>query len=301
MVRTKQSVVVGVDGSESSAQAARWATAEAARLAAPVHLLLVNDDPAREAFAKQTVHDLAERCRLDHPELDITADVDDGHPAAELIHRSDAALLLVVGSRGHGAFRDALLGSISTSVAAHARCPVVVVRGHETESGPVVVGVDNSTGSRTALHYAFEAANRRHTELVAVQALPDTYFTGSAYPQPDRRDLHDRADLHLSEQLSGWCADYPDVPIRREVAAQHPVTALCDAARHAQLLVVGHRGHGGFAGLLLGSVANGVLHHAPCPVAIVRAAPPDRRTRPGRRSPALRRDQASGELRQTAR
>ncbi|QIZ39968.1 universal stress protein [Saccharopolyspora sp. ASAGF58] len=270
MARTKQSVVVGVDGSESSAQAALWATAEATRLAVPVHLVVVNDDPAREGFAKQAVRDIAERCHRARPELTITDEVAVGHPAEELVHRSESAQLVVVGSRGHGVFRDVLLGAISTSVAAHARCPVVVVRGAAAASGPVVVGVDNSPGSHVAVHYAFDAANRRHTGLIAVQALPDAFFTVGTYPLPDRQEIQNRADLHLAEQLSGWCADYPDVTVRREVANQHPVATLCEAARQAQLLVVGHRGRGGFAGLLLGSVANGVLHHAPCPVAVIR-------------------------------
>lgn len=270
MARTKQSVVVGVDGSESSAQAALWAADEAARLAVPLHLVAVNDDPAREPFAKQAVRDIAERCHRERPELTITDEVAVGHPAEELVRRSDSAQLVVVGSRGHGVFRDVLLGAISTSVAAHARSPVVVVRGDAATSGPVVVGVDNSPSSHVAVHYAFDAANRRHTGLVAVQALPDAFFTAGTYPVPDRQEIQNRADLHLAEQLSGMCADYPDVTVRREVANQHPVAKLCEAARQAQLLVVGHRGRGGFAGLLLGSVASGVLHHAPCPVAVIR-------------------------------
>ncbi|MEV5536422.1 universal stress protein [Saccharopolyspora shandongensis] len=270
MTSAKQSVVVGVDGSESSAQAALWAAAEAARLGVPAHLVVVNDDPAREGFAKQAVRDVAERCHRERPGAAITDEVVTGHPAEELVRRSDGAQLMVVGSRGHGVFRDALLGAISISVAAHARCPVVVVRGDAAASGPVVVGIDNSEANRIAVHYAFGAANRRHTGLLAVQALPDAYFTAGTYPVPDRQEIQNRAELHLSEQLSGWCADYPDVTVRREVANEHPVPTLCEAARRAQLLVVGHRGRGGFAGLLLGSVANGVLHHAPCPVAVVR-------------------------------
>jgi nucleotide-binding universal stress UspA family protein len=270
MTRTRQAVVVGVDGSEPSAQAALWAAAEAERLAVSLHLVVVNDDPAREGFAKQAVRDAAERCHRDHPQLTITDEVAVGHPAEELVRRSDTAHLIVLGSHGHGMFRDTLLGAISMSVAAHARCPVVVVRGTAAESGPVVVGVDNSPGSRMAVQYAFETANRRHTGLVAVQALPDSYFTVGADPPPDQQEIRNRADLHLAEQLSGWCADYPDVTVRREVSNKHPVAALCEAAKQAQLLVVGHRGRGGFAGLLIGSVANGVLHHAPCPVAVIR-------------------------------
>ncbi|KAA5834219.1 universal stress protein [Saccharopolyspora hirsuta] len=267
-----RSVVVGVDGSPPSARAALWAGTEAARAGWPLHLVLVNDDPTRADHAERTVEDLVERCRRARPELPVTGEVADGHPARELVHRSETARLLVVGSRGHGAFREVLLGSISTTVAAHARCPVAVVRGAPRNSGPVAVGVDDSPGSQVALRHAFDCATRRRAELVAVQALPDAYFTADVYPPLDPQEIRTRADLHLAEQLAGWCAEHPDVPVHRRVANQHPVAALCSAAESAQLLVVGHRGRGGFAGLLLGSVANGVLHHAPCPVAVVRTA-----------------------------
>ncbi|MDA3630568.1 universal stress protein [Saccharopolyspora sp. WRP15-2] len=266
---SSRSVVVGVDGSPSSAQAVLWAGSEAAH---PLHLVLVNDHPTRAARCEKTVGELAERCRRAHPGLLVTEEVVAGHPAQELVRRSDDAPLLVVGSHGHGVFRDVLLGGISTSVAAHARCPVVVVRGTPRTTGPVVVGVDDSPGSRTALRHAFDFAARRHERLVAVQALPDAYFTAGVYPRLDPQEIRTRADLHLAEQLAGWCAEHPDVAVHRDVANQHPVAALCAAAEDAQLLVVGHRGRGGFAGLMLGSVANGVLHHSPCPVAVVRTA-----------------------------
>lgn len=261
-------VVVGVDGSPPSVRAALWAGAEAARAGLPLHLVLV--DGTR---ADHSVDELTGRCRKAIPGLNVTGEVAAGHPAAELVRRSAQAQLVIVGSRGHGAFREALLGSTSTSLAAHARCPVVVVRGEPRTAGPVVVGVDDSPGSRAALEHAFDHAARRRAELIAVQALPDAHFTAEVYPTPDPREIRTRADLYLAEQLAGWCADYPDVPVHRDVANQHPVTALCRAAESAQLLVVGHRGRGGFAGLLLGSVAHGVLHHAPCPVAVVRVAP----------------------------
>ncbi|MER7013706.1 universal stress protein [Saccharopolyspora sp. NPDC000359] len=266
------SVVAGVDGSPPSGRAALWAATEAARGGWPLHLVLVNDDPARADQAEQTLAELVERCRLARPELVLTGEVTEGHPARDLVHRSEQAQLLVVGSRGYGAFREVLVGAISTTVATHARCPVVVVRGAARANGPVVVGVDDSPGSQVALRHAFDCAARRRAELIAVQALPDAYFTADVYPPLDPPEIRTRADLHLAEQLAGWCAEHPDVPVHRRVANQHPVTALCGAAESAQLLVVGHRGRGGFAGLLLGSVANGVLHHAPCPVAVVRTS-----------------------------
>lgn len=266
-----QSVVVGVDGSAQSGRAAAWATAEAQRRRTQLHLVLINDDPTRTERSEKAVAALATRCRESAPQLDVREDVVPGHPIEELNRRSEHAQLLVVGSRGHGGFVDALIGSVSAAVAMRASCPVVVVRGDgKADSGPVVVGVDNSRGSETALNFAFDAANQRGTDLVAVQALPDAYFVPGPFPHPDRDELQQQADLHLAEQLAGWAERYPDVSTSKAATNLHPVIALCDAAQDAQLLVVGHRGRGGFAAMLLGSVAHGLLHHAPCPVAVVR-------------------------------
>ncbi|KAA5825493.1 universal stress protein [Saccharopolyspora hirsuta] len=270
MARAKQSVVVGVDGSEPSLRAALWAAGEAVLLSAPLHLVLVNNDPAREPHAKAVVHDISSSCRQAVPGLEITDEVSLGHPAEELVHRSASALLVVVGSRGQGAFKETLLGSTSAAVATHAASPVVVVPGTSTPtSGPVVVGIDSSTGSRAALRFAFGAAARRRSELIAVQALPNAYFIPGPYDHPDRDELVEAAEQSLADQVSACAGDFPDVLVRRVVSNVPPVQALREAADQAQLLVVGHRGVGGFTGLLVGSVARGVLHHAPCPVAVV--------------------------------
>ncbi|QIZ38686.1 universal stress protein [Saccharopolyspora sp. ASAGF58] len=270
MARTKQSVVVGVDGSESSLEAALWAAAEAERLLLPLRVVLVNNDPTRDPFAKEVVRDIGNTCRRAVSDLEVSEEVTNGHPAEELVHRSASARLIVVGSRGQGAFRETLLGSTSAAVATHASSPVVVVPAPgAATSGPVVVGVDDSTGSRKALRYAFDAADRRRSELVAVQALPNAYFIPGPYDHPDRDELVANAKKRLAEQVSAWTESYPEVVVRQIVSNIPPAQVLREAAQHAQLLVVGHRGLGGFPGLLVGSVARGVLHHPPCPVAVV--------------------------------
>lgn len=270
MERTEQSVVVGVDGSDSSAHAALWAVGEAVRLAVPLRLLLVNNDPIREAHAEAVVRDIANTCQRQADELEIAEEVGHGQPAEELVRRSTSAPLVVVGSRGQGAFRATLLGSTSAAVAAHSTCPTVVVPGTAPPaSGPVVVGVDGSSGSRAAIRFAFEAASHRHVELVAVQALSTAYFIPGPYDHPDRDELLASAERELDAQVSTWSGDFPNVRSSRYVSNVPPVQALSEAARQAQLLVVGRRGEGGFTGLLQGSVSRGVLHHPPCPVAVV--------------------------------
>ncbi|MDA3625174.1 universal stress protein [Saccharopolyspora oryzae] len=266
-------VVVGVDGSPTSLAVAMWAVDEAElRNAEQVRFVVVIGDRRAADEAWQAVGAVEDRFASNRSDLEITSEVAHGAPADVLIERSDDAELIVVGSRGRSALAATLLGSVSAKVAAHARCPVVVVREHRS-SGPVVVGLDNSPHSQAALRYAFDSAARYGCELVAVQVWE---FPESAPVVPpmghELAELRDEALRALSEQLAGWADSHPNVPVRKVAPRGHPVEELAAAAGDARLLVVGHRGRGGFTGLLLGSVAAGVLHHAQCPVAVVRNA-----------------------------
>ncbi|MBB5156037.1 universal stress protein [Saccharopolyspora phatthalungensis] len=273
---TTPDVVVGVDGSDQALTAAAWAVAEAELRHAQVRVVLVNNDPARDEELWASIEDVVDRLATEHPNVGVCSEIARGHPAGELVRRSADAQLIVVGSRGRSAWSGSLLGSVSTKVATHAHCPVVVVRDHLL-SGPVVVGLDNSSHSRAALRFAFDEAAAHETDLVAMQVWRDTRH-GPVVPPLDEEvtELRDEARRGLAEQLAGWNEEYPDVGVREIARRGNPVTELTDAARDAQLLVVGHQGSGGFSGLLLGSVATGVLYHAHCPVAVVRGATPSR-------------------------
>ncbi|MER7014461.1 universal stress protein [Saccharopolyspora sp. NPDC000359] len=262
-------VVVGVDGSAASLAAAEWAADEAElRHAEQLEFVAVTRDPSGDDAAWATVRPLADRFAAHRSE--VAAEVVHGNPADVLVQRSDGAELVAVGTRGRGALAATLLGSVSAKLAAHARCPVVVAREHR-RSGPVVVGVDNSPRSLAALRYAFDAAARYGCELVAVQAWQDLELAPIVPPlEHELAAMRDEALRGLAEQLAGCAESYPDVPVHRVAQRGHPVSGLAAAAEGARLLVVGHRGRGGFTGLLLGSVAVGVLHHAQCPVAVVR-------------------------------
>ncbi|KAA5838070.1 universal stress protein [Saccharopolyspora hirsuta] len=266
-------VVVGVDGSDSSAQAAEWAAAEADRRHVPLHVVLANDDPARAEHAEDAVGRTAAKCRTDHPGLEVTAEVLTGRPVEVLVDRSSAADLLVVGARGLGGFTRALLGGVSLGVASRASCPVVVVRrGAPTDAGPVVVGVDGSPCARSALEFAFSAAAQLGADLVVLQAWHEENLLYTPLSPNFRDEVDDTVRRILSRETADLRQAHPDVVVHEVAQRGHPVAALTDAARDARLLVVGHRGGGGFDGLFLGSVAAGVLNHAQCPVAVIRNA-----------------------------
>ncbi|MDA3625147.1 universal stress protein [Saccharopolyspora sp. WRP15-2] len=272
-MHSRGQVVVGVDGSPESLIAAAWAADEAELgRTGQVQFVMVSGDRLADDEAWETVGPIANRFTPQLPGLEVTARVAHGDPADVLVQLSDDAQLIAVGSRGRSALAATLLGSVSAKVATHSRCPVVVVRKHR-RNGPVVVGLDNSPHSQAALRYAFDAAARYECELVAVQVWEHAEPAPIVPPlEHELVDLRDEALRGLAEQLSGCTEAYPNVPVRKVAQRGHPVAELAAAAEEARLLVVGHRGRGGFAGLLLGSVAMGALHHAQCPVAIVRDA-----------------------------
>lgn len=127
MAVSNQPIVVGVDGSERSFAAASWAAAAARRCHTVLHLVIAGD-PARIDYAEETVCEFAARCRRGEPGLEVTEEVVSDHPVDALVHSSAEAQMVVVGSRGHGAFLSSLLGGVSASVAARSSCPVVIVR-----------------------------------------------------------------------------------------------------------------------------------------------------------------------------
>jgi nucleotide-binding universal stress UspA family protein len=133
--------------------------------------------------------------------------------------------------------------------------------------------VDGTPTGESAIAFAFVEASARGTDLVAVHTWTDllleTAFAGAA-AQLDFSVLAQQAEEVLGERLAGWQEKYPDVPVTRHVSRERASHALLRHAEDARLLVVGSRGRGGFRGLLLGSTSQHMLHHAPCPVAVVR-------------------------------
>jgi nucleotide-binding universal stress UspA family protein len=286
-------VVVGVDGSASARIAAEWAADEAARRHAalsvvhaypwplvhvPDDLLPVKVGPQIREDARLMVAEVVAELQSRTPGLVITSDVVATNPVDLLVDESKRAQLVVVGSHGHGGVREMMIGSVAAAMSAHGHSPVVVVRGPTPYSeppteGPVVVGADGSPHSRPAIAYAFATADRLGAPLIALHTWSDVNVEapyGSPYWQVDWDAVQEDERRVLAEQLAGWQQDYPDVKVDRIVTRDRPVRSLLDAAQTAQLVVVGCRGRGGFTGMLLGSTSRALIHHCPCPVAIVR-------------------------------
>jgi len=138
--------------------------------------------------------------------------------------------------------------------------------------GKIVVGVDGSSGSREALRWAFAEATLRNDalEVVIVWQYPITASlpTFGAMSTPEDFNTDARTTLLAILAEEGITAEAP-IAVSTLVAEGNPARALLDAADAADLLVVGSRGHGGFTGVLVGSISQQCVHHAKCPVVVV--------------------------------
>ncbi|MFD2419905.1 universal stress protein [Amycolatopsis pigmentata] len=288
-------LVVGVDGSTSALNAVRWAAAGAAPRNRTLRLVHALDDlAARYPKPIPTDEDLVERFRLRGHRLlrearDVAREVDQNvkiemdlsqrRPVEALRAESSSASLLVLGTTGIRPLGRALIGSVSIALAAHARCPVALIRPHVAEEapptdGPVVVGVDGSPSSEEAVALAFDAASWRRVPLVAVHAWDDAFLAemfDEARWERERPEMEQRECEVLAQRLAGWQEKYPDVVVRRAVTRGRASDELLAFADRAQLIVVGSRGRGGLAGMLLGSTSQALMSYALCPVIVARA------------------------------
>ncbi|MFK4146237.1 universal stress protein [Streptomyces sp. NPDC004065] len=290
-------VVVGADGSASSLEAVEVAAREARLRAAGLRVVHAFIWPAMHVplgpsalgppqggirgMVDRLVAEAVERARAVAPEIDVSHAVVTGEPLTVLEAQSRGAELVVVGSRGMGGFVGLMVGSTAVHLAAHGRCPVLVVRGRVRAEGPVVVGVDGSAANAPAVDFAFAEAALREAPLVALHAwtpwnaqLPPPQDETAPYANPSGALAVEESRL-LSEALAGRQERYPGVTVEHRVVRGRTRETLIEAGDSAQLTVVGARGRGGFTGLLLGSVSQALLHHARCPVAVVRGRAAD--------------------------
>ena len=286
-------IIAAVDGSPESRVAVDWAARDAALRRVPLTLAHVlpgasmqswiqaplpaqyfadEEDAAREIMrdAVSVVEAATQGAEL----FCVNQKVLSGQPTAALADLTKDADMIVVGRRGMGKVGRLLLGSVSAGLAQHAHCPVAVIHDEDPliphpDRAPVVVGVDGSLSSELATSIAFDEASRRGVDLVAVHTWSDA---GYALPDEGWSQIQPEEELLLAERLAGYRERYPDVSIRRVLRPDRPAEVLLEAAEHAQLLVVGSHGRGGFAGMLLGSVGSQVVQAARIPVIVARRA-----------------------------
>jgi nucleotide-binding universal stress UspA family protein len=281
-------ILVPFDGSHDAQQALLWAADESVRTSTPVRVMVVNEvlPPTWGGVAGASgmavvtegyvldataLLDAAQKTLADAGVAHVSVEKRSGHIVDELLRAAASSSTLVVGSRGHGRVDEALLGSVSQHLARHATCPVVVVRKpKDPDARRIVVGIDGSQTSAAALEYACQRAEDTGETVVAIHGwhvhVPSTDVWATA---PRSIDTEERERL-LAESVAGVREDHPDVRLEQEVVPVSPTQCLVDASASASLVVVGSRGRGFFSGMLLGSVSQGVLHGATCPVAVVR-------------------------------
>lgn len=289
-------VIVGYDESPEATVALRWAASQAEALGLQLKIVYAANPPAPLPWTAGTLlpstsvlqHSAAKVARRavdhvasDHPRLEVHSQGAVGSPAAELVMQSEDAAFMVVGRRQRRGPVDSL-GSVSFALSTHARSPVVVVQGDTSrELGPehpVVVGVDPSRSSKRAVSFAASMARAAGADLVIVTTWvsPEREpWMGDLWHDPARAaDLvaaeYETAAACVRDAMAQVAESHPGVHTVPRTPEGRPGEALLSECGEAGLVVVGSRGHGGFAGLMLGSVSRAVLRQATLPVAVTR-------------------------------
>ena len=285
------SVVIGVDGSGSSDVAVAWAVRHAAQAGRPLVVLHAAGYPglfSRIEDLLATEHGLmsigsgivavaADRARELEPRVSVHTKVTLGDPPHVLTEAAESASLVVVGARGRSPVAALLLGSVSLSLITRVHCPVVVVRAGTDLSDDgvraIVVGVDGTRASKTAVEFAFRQASYDGVPLTIAHAtwdpLPFAAAMEQALTQAEKEDLLEREELPVAETIAGLSEKYPDVLVDQVYRNGDPAKILADLSLDASLVVVGSRGHRVPITTLIGSVGRRLVEHAQCPVAIV--------------------------------
>ena len=292
-IETTGRVVVGTDLSPRAAKAIEWAADHAAQRGETLLILLVlpqvpiprrshlfeaiasGDFPAdlrRRGDAR--LAELTAGLAVTHPDLVVETAIVDGRPSEVLAQASRDAEMVVVGARGHHTpVSVRVLGGTADAVTAHAHGPIAVVTdlSEPVAGGPVVVGVDDSAESRAAIAYAADVARETGVGLLAIHAWDIGPMISGPEPWPLHiEDTMPTMETFAHDVLTEVLGEDPGVRIKIEAPPQRASRALVDASARASLLVVGSRGRGGFAGVMLGSTSREVLRDAHCPVVVIR-------------------------------
>jgi nucleotide-binding universal stress UspA family protein len=284
----QDTIVVGVDGSDISLGALDWAAGVAKARGLSVHIVcayrlpsyiaggragsvVIDEQTVREG-AQAVVSDAA--ATINDRGLEVTTEVNPGDASGILIEHSKDARAVVCGTRGGGGFADRLLGAVPSAVPAHAFSPAVVVPAARDEPfmppRRIAVGIDGSPSAKQAVTTTLALAEAFDAEVHAVAAVPLTAGASAMAWLPSTvdheeilRDVRVSIDEVVDPILAGR-----DITVHRQAVDGNPAAVLAELSEQVDLLVVGTRGRGGFAGLVMGSTSQAVLNHATCPVIV---------------------------------
>ena len=290
----KTDVVVGIDGSETSTAAALWAASEAVRRGVRLVLLYAyvlyaygsknSAVPGSVAYeeaeidADQLLAAASDAVSREYPNLTIESLQEHGPAATALLDITGVAALTVIASQAKHQALETLIGSVATYTAEQGKGPVVVLRGDASSvpaTGPVVVGVDGSEASQSAIDFAFEAARTREVPLLAVHTWDDSPVQGFRcvfHLHVDHDDADGEQLAELTSELADHAERYSGVTAQPVVRRGRAQRVLLDYAKEqgASMMVVGAKGVGNAAEQPLGSTSRGLLAHADVPIAVVR-------------------------------
>ena len=293
-IGTAGAVVVALDGSAADEPVVDWAADEAARLDAPLRLVSVVDPGVQltpyealvsgapsladhlEQGARHVLDRAVARVLARHADLDVATAVPWGPPAAAVVRLSTGAVRVVVGAPARGRLERMLLGSVALPVVAHAHCPVVVVPADIEVAPPrrIVVAVDGSEPSRRAVETAFAIAEASDASVTCVLGWHLEVQHGVVVTEPGSEswvEVEQRYAALVHRVVDPVAARHPGVDVAVDIRHGLPSKAVVEAGAEldADLVVIGSRGHGGFAGLLQGSVSRRVVQHAGRVVVVV--------------------------------
>jgi nucleotide-binding universal stress UspA family protein len=287
-------IIVGVDGSESSTRALAWAVDQAVAehraltLVHAIHAVLPAYmdaailDPKEagtilRAESQKILDAARSKVERSAPDLDVSEILEIADPREVLLELSQDAAMVVLGSRGRGKLRSLLLGSVGVALVRHAHCPVVVHRPGNpgTVRNGIVVGVEASEESQPVLEFAYREASLRNLPLTVLHCYWDIQAgstpAGIVYEAVVDVDA-ERAVL--SEAMAGMSEKYPDVGVSTLMARGLPHEVLAHLGERMNLIVVGAHQARRAAQMVFGSVSVGLVERATCPVAVVPVATP---------------------------
>lgn len=290
--RRRGSVVVGVDGSEHSTRAVRWAAEQAHLQRRPLTVVSAvgpSHQPTRHTSQHdrstlfetrlQVARDLAgdgvDLARELHPDIEAHAEALAGDAREILVELSRDAHVLVLGSRGRGAIKSLLLGSVSAAVVNAARCPVVVCRPPTDRNRVqgILVAADGTPESLPVIEFAFELASARGLPLTVLHCFWDVVAavagfreaSGEILNEPHLEDLR----LVLAESVAGFREKYPDVEVTTLLRHGLVDEALSERGKDWELIVVGRHPVTSLGRTIFGSIASAVVERAHSNVAVV--------------------------------